>query len=362
MGRNYVEQAPFDMSAAFKESSPQTPFFFVLFPGVDPTPWVESLGSNHGISTENGTFRNISMGQGQEKPAETIISKFSSIGGWVMLQNCHLMQSWVPKLERLLEIVSEYAHESFRCFISAEPPPIPTWTNMPESLMQGRIKVANEAPADIKSNLTRAWSNFGQEWIERSTKPSEFKGCLFSLCWFHSIVLGRRRFGQQGWSRKYSFNTGDLTICANVLQSYLEANPVIPWSDLRYLFGEIMYGGHITDAWDRRTNNTYLEVLVNDKLFSGLELGPAFKSPDPTTLDYAGYITYVQENLPDDSPQMFGLHPNAEIGYLTNWTGQIFSDILSLGGGGGGGGGSTDGGAKATMLDLMERLPENYSM
>jgi dynein heavy chain len=123
-----------------------------------------------------------------------------------------------------------------------------------------------------------------------------------------------------------------------------------------------MYGGHITDAWDRRTNNTYLEVLVNDKLFSGLELGPAFKSPDPTTLDYAGYITYVQENLPDDSPQMFGLHPNAEIGYLTNWTGQIFSDILSLGGGGGGGGGSTDGGAKATMLDLMERLPENYSM
>lgn len=44
------------------------------------------------------------------------------------------------------------------------------------------------------------------------------QACLFSLCWFHSIVLGRKRFGQQGWSRAYSFNTGDLTICANVLQ------------------------------------------------------------------------------------------------------------------------------------------------
>jgi Dynein heavy chain AAA lid domain len=28
----------------------------------------------------------------------------------------------------------------------------------------------------------------------------------------------------------------------------------------RYICGEIMYGGHITDAWDRRTNNTYLQV------------------------------------------------------------------------------------------------------
>ena len=79
--------------------------------------------------------------------------------------------------------------------------------------------------------------------------------------------------GQQGWSRKYSFNTGDLTICANVLQTYLEANPVVPWDDIRYIFGEIMYGGHITDPWDRRTNNAYLSVLINDKLFNGLELG-----------------------------------------------------------------------------------------
>ena len=42
---------------------------------------------------------------GQEKPAEAVVESFAKTGGWVMLQNCHLMQSWVPKLERLLEVV-----------------------------------------------------------------------------------------------------------------------------------------------------------------------------------------------------------------------------------------------------------------
>ncbi len=36
----------------------------------------------------------------------------------------------------------------------------------------------------------------------------------------------------------------------------------VPWTDLRYLFGEIMYGGHITDDWDRRLCRTYLEEYM----------------------------------------------------------------------------------------------------
>lgn len=129
------------------------------------------------------------------------------------------------------------------------------------------------------------------------------KACLFTLCWFHAVVCGRRRFGQQGWSRKYSFNTGDLIICANVLRSYLDANGKVPWDDLRYIFGEIMHGGHVTDAWDRRVLKEYLEVYLRPSLIVGtgagngvdgnndagsdhhhLELGPGFKSPSPNNM------------------------------------------------------------------------------
>ena len=73
-------------------------------------------------------------------------------------------------------------------------------------------------------------------------------------------MCGRRRFGPQGWSRAYSYNDGDLTICGLVLFLYLDMNPEVPWQDLRYLFGEIMYGGHVTDPWDRVQLNSYLKV------------------------------------------------------------------------------------------------------
>eukprot|EP00922_Rhytidocystis_sp_ex-Travisia-forbesii_P016898 GHVS01025216.1.p1 GENE.GHVS01025216.1~~GHVS01025216.1.p1 ORF type:complete len:174 (+),score=12.39 GHVS01025216.1:639-1160(+) len=111
----------------------------------------------------------------------------------------------------------------------------------------------------------------------------------------------------------------------------------VPYEDIRYIFGEIMYGGHITDGWDRRTNNTYLEILIVPELLTGINLAPGFKSPDSAKFDHAQYVKTIEEKLPAESPlvgvdvplhavvrrsfccasQMFGLHPNAEIGYLT---------------------------------------------
>ena len=100
---------------------------------------------------------------------------------------------------------------------------------------------------------------------------------------FHALILGRRKFGSQGWSRKYSFNDGDLRICGDVLHNYLAGFEQVPYADLRYLYGEIMYGGHITDYWDRVTNNTYLQKLIVPEILNKMQLtmAPGFRSPDP---------------------------------------------------------------------------------
>merc|ERR1712000_411301 len=268
LGEEFVIQPPFNMQSTYRDTTNKTPVLFVLYPGVDPTPWVEDLGREKGITAESGMFANISMGQGQEARADETIQRLGKAGGWVFLQNVHLMQSWLPTLDEKLETLSP--HKNFRVFISAEPPPLAYLKNIPESLLQSCIVIANEPPSDLRSNLARAWGTFSQSRIDQCVKQDPFKACLFGLCFFHSLMLGRRRFGFQGWSRAYGFNVGDLRICADVLESYLNRSisegTGVPWDDLRYLFGEIMYGGHITDFFDRRANNTYLTVIMNEML------------------------------------------------------------------------------------------------
>jgi dynein heavy chain len=118
---------------------------------------------------------------------------------------------------------------------------------------------------------------------------------------------------------------------------------------LRYLFGEIMYGGHITDFWDRRTCETYLAVTFHEGLLNSAELAPKFNSPDPVGMTFSSYTGYIERSLPAESPPLFGLHPNAEIGYLTNQGDTLFTTILTVQGGGGGGGGSAEEAVKSAI-------------
>ncbi|DBA02158.1 TPA: hypothetical protein N0F65_004793 [Lagenidium giganteum] len=343
LSQQFIQQPPFDMEATYQETSASTPMFFVLFPGVDPTSWVENLGKKFDFTYERGNLLNISMGQGQEAAADAVLMKYSREGNWVILQNIHLMQSWLPKLERTLELYSVSADQSFRCFLSAEGPAIATLSNLPESLLQSCIKVANEAPTDLKSNLRRAWAQFSVKQIDACTQPNEYQGCLFALCFFHALVLGRRRFGYQGWSRMYSFNTGDLLICADVLRRYTDNAAAaglaaaaagktrgLPWDDLRYIFSEIMYGGHITDHWDRITNNAYLSEVFTPEILNKKELTENFRCPDPYAFTYSKYAAYIESDLPNESASVYGLHPNAEIGYLMDASNDLFHTITKF--------------------------------
>ncbi len=75
-----------------EESSPAAPIFFILFPGYSPSKEVEAYASRLGRTTANGRLTLISMGQGQEGPAEAVLDKYMRDGGWVFLDNVHLMQ------------------------------------------------------------------------------------------------------------------------------------------------------------------------------------------------------------------------------------------------------------------------------
>jgi dynein heavy chain len=58
---------------------------------------------------------------------------------------------------------------------------------------------------------------------------------------------------------------------------------------------------------------------------------------------------------------MFGLHPNAEVGYLTNLGDKLCFTILSCTGGGGGGSSSKDSIVQGCIDNFLDRLPEEFN-
>ncbi|CAN9508871.1 unnamed protein product [Ophioblennius macclurei] len=365
LGSKYVIGRSLDFAVSFEESGPATPMFFILSPGVDPLKDVEKHGKKLGFTFDNRNFHNVSLGQGQEVIAEQAINLAAKSGHWVILQNIHLVARWLGTLEKLLEQHAEGSHQDFRVFVSAEPSSTREGHIIPQGILENSIKITNEPPTGMHANLHKALDNFNQDTLEMCARENEFKSILFSLCYFHAVVAERRKFGPQGWNRSYPFNTGDLTISINVLYNYLEANPKVPYDDLRYLFGEIMYGGHITDDWDRRLCRTYLEEFIKPEMMEGeLYLAPGFALPGNT--DYNGYHQYIDDALPTESPYLYGLHPNAEIGFLTQTSEKLFRTVLEMqprdGGGGEGGGATREEKVRAVLEEILERLPEEFNM
>ncbi|XP_075413447.1 dynein axonemal heavy chain 11 [Tenrec ecaudatus] len=365
LGAKYVEGARLDLVKAFEESGPATPVFFILSPGVDALKDLELLGRKLGFTMDSGKFHNISLGQGQETVAERALAKAARGGHWVILQNVHLVAKWLGTLEKLLERLSQGSNSDYRVFMSAESAPTPSEHIIPQGLLENSIKITTEPPTGMLANLHAALDHFDQDTLEMCSKEQEFKSILFSLCYFHACVAGRLRFGPQGWSRSYPFNPGDLTICANILYNYLEANPHVPWEDLRYLFGEIMYGGHITDNWDRKLCRVYLEEFMNPSLVEDeLMLAPGFAGPP--NLDYIGYHQYIDEMLPPESPALYGLHPNAEIEFLTVASNTLFRTLLEMQPRGALSseelGQSKEDKVKGVLDDILEKLPEEFNV
>lgn len=43
-----------------------------------------------------------------------------------------------------------------------------------------------------------------------------------------------------------------------------------------------------------------------------------------------GYHNYIDEGMPPESPYLYGLHPNAEIGFLTTTSEKLFRTVFEM--------------------------------
>lgn len=63
LGSKYVENKTMDFEKSFEETSPSTPIFFILSPGVNPLKDLEDLGGKMGFTLEKQNFHNVSLGK-----------------------------------------------------------------------------------------------------------------------------------------------------------------------------------------------------------------------------------------------------------------------------------------------------------
>ncbi|SCN60390.1 dynein heavy chain, putative [Plasmodium chabaudi chabaudi] len=271
----------------------KTPVLFLLTPGNDPSKdienYIEKLRrqkneddikkniNKKGINTENAnndnenddttneesstniSYINISMGQGQESVALKYLEEISKVGGYIYLQNIHLMTKWLKEFEEILDKILSNAHKDFRLFLSSTIPFENNTQLLPEKLLKKCFRVNNEKSYSLKENIKCCLDKF-----ENKEYDTKIKTVIFGLSYYHSLLLGRFLYGKIGFSQVYSFNDNDLEISFNIIKRYLSNNENFPLADVLFLIGEIIYGGHITDIWDRRINKTYIRNILKE--------------------------------------------------------------------------------------------------
>jgi len=70
----------------------------------------------------------------------------------------------------------------------------------PVPVLQSGIKLTNEPPKGLKSNLKRTLNEVNEKEYDACSKDFEYKKLLFSLAFFHAVILERRKFGSIGWN------------------------------------------------------------------------------------------------------------------------------------------------------------------
>jgi len=371
LGERFTVPPIVSYQSVYKQSSCNAPIVCVVSPGANPTDEIYKLAEK----LEVKHIKSISLGQGQGEEAMSYVQNGSIRGHWVLLQNCHLLVKWMKELEKSLEKRDQAKpHQDYRLWLTTEPT-----SDFPLGILQRSLKVVNEPPNGLKMNMKSTMSKISEEQLEHCPHWA-FRPLVYTLAFFHAVVQERRKYNRLGFNCVYDFNETDAAISMSLVDTYLtkafENDDPLPWPTLRYLVGEAMYGGRVTDSMDRRVVTAYLEEYLGDFLFDTFQPFHFYADdkvdyclPKPSSEEAGATVTYQDmldhiDRMPlENTPDVFGLHPNAETGYLIAATNLLWENLIELmpRQSGGDGAGSNADEELYKMTDfLLEKVPKEF--
>ena len=330
----YVRMPVLDDKNLMILTSEKAPIIYILSPGADPSSYIRGLATSLGYTGKK--FMALSLGEGMEKTAYDMVANAYLKGYWVLLQNCDLLPNCIKGIEKRIDGESKIPHENFRMWMTTQPT-----KEFPLGLLQNALKIVTEPPAGIRNNMSDVANKVTDEQLNICSHQA-YKPLSYVLMFMHAIILDRAKYGKIGWNVTYDFNFSDFLISFKLLNLYLtksleNKDDSIPWDSLKYLIGEAMYGGRVTDEFDRRSLMTYLDEYMGDFLFD--KNHKFYFAETPAGYKYELY-PYTDKNdlekekislLPNaDSPIVFGLNANAEITYYTNDAKALWINFLKM--------------------------------
>ena len=140
-------------------------------------------------------------------------------------------------------------HPNFRLWLTTKPTKA-----FPLGILQRSLKIVIEPPEGLKLNMKALATKITDNDLTECPHTA-FKPLSYVLIYFHAILLDRRKFNKIGFNVNYDFNESDFRISLSLLRLYLEKSvqnkdDEIPWESLKYLIGQAMYGGRVTDDYD----------------------------------------------------------------------------------------------------------------
>ena len=311
------------------ESNATAPLIFCSAPGHDASILIDDLASNL-----KRPYRAIALGSAEGfDQATKAIQAAAKNGTWVMLKNVHLAPPWLVQLEKKLH--SLRPHPKFRLFLTSDIHP-----KLPSNLLRVSHIFTFEAPPGVRANLLHTLASIPEARMD--AKPVERARLFFMLAWFHAVIQERLRYAPLGWTKMFEFGDADKRCAFDTLSYWIDSVAKgrdnlpperIPWSAIRTLLGQVVYGGRLDNDFDQRLLDSFLEDMFTPRCF-----GDDFKlmhgvselmAPESGT-SKAQFMAWAERLPENESPAWLGLPENAELLLLLNQSRQFLNRLLKM--------------------------------